>query len=778
MKKLFDKLILKSFWVQLAALIGLIVILASVFLLFSSRLSLGSEVVTHIEKLITPVPSDSLVSQQVDPIKSNAHTPPPVKDRVWFIVSRLIDPGYLNDSEDKLFTLIVTILGWILCGGIMIAIITNAYFERIKKLENGLVRYKFKNHYILFGYNSMTADLIQQIYNWKGYHTNEVIVIHSDQDATTIRAALRASINHKILKNIYIYRGDRSSQEELSKLGLEHAKLAIVTNETNETGSDAKNIDCFDKAARMIRSKKNDTRKIPFYVYFNESQTFRIAKDFNVDPDYNDCVSFYPISFYEQWSKHIFVNFATFFNDEPIYPPLDQEPITKNSNLFVDLYILGYNKMSLALITQAARICHFPNKEKTVISVIDKKASEIEQTFNAEFRGKDRLDDLEIKFYDYDVYSEDTHNLFHHSINNPQAMTYIAVCFSDPDFALSVGLSLPLEIFTQRIPLLIRQNDNHNLHKNCHPNVWYFGMQDKNFIFDDMTDIMASKANETYNALVNKPDSFTHHQHQLWDDLSETYKWANRYLVDSYPIKLRSLHLSEKNIGKGQANELISSETEHRRWMAERVMSGWTYGDKRNDRLKVHPLLVPYKTLNQDEIEKDKMLHAQVVKTMINLKSEYDNFKRYTEAPETYVKTANIRAKKLDNTVTINSLENSELTGKKGEYLCIGSEGEQWIMTENNITEKYLLIPASADNEGFSTYKPIQDKHIVSAKRLTTKRAIRISANNILYGKIGDMLLQPLAPGNTSEQWIVDADIFSKTYVKVNHSNRVSKHKP
>ena len=58
-------------------------------------------------------------------------------DKVLYVFSRLIDPGNIEDSEDHVYAVILSLIGWVLCGGFFIAILTNGYFERIKKIEQG-----------------------------------------------------------------------------------------------------------------------------------------------------------------------------------------------------------------------------------------------------------------------------------------------------------------------------------------------------------------------------------------------------------------------------------------------------------------------------------------------------------------------------------------------------------------------------------------------------------------------------------------------------------------
>ena len=50
--------------------------------------------------------------------------------------------------------------------------------------------------------------------------------------------------------------------------------------------------------------------------------------------------------------------------------------------------------------------------------------------------------------------------------------------------------------------------------------------------------------------------------------------------------------------------------------MAERLMDGWRYGPKRDNRKKIHNLLIPYELLSDEEKNKDKDM-IQNIKNLV-----------------------------------------------------------------------------------------------------------------------------------------------------------------
>ncbi len=94
-----------------------------------------------------------------------------------------------------------------------------------------------------------------------------------------------------------------------------------------------------------------------------------------------------------------------------------------------------------------------------------------------------------------------------------------------------------------------------------------------------------------------------------YPELPEEFKEANRGFVRHIPIKLACLgytmmprleneppfELSEPQIEK-------LAEMEHERWLDEKIEFGWRYGPTRDDFKKIHPALLPWKQLSQEEI--------------------------------------------------------------------------------------------------------------------------------------------------------------------------------
>jgi voltage-gated potassium channel Kch len=99
---------------------------------------------------------------------------------------------------------------------------------------------------------------------------------------------------------------------------------------------------------------------------------------------------------------------------------------------------------------------------------------------------------------------------------------------------------------------------------------------------------------------------------RCWDDLLEHLRDSNRFQIDHLPIKLRSIGFSLENGDPSQIDEVLKSEDirkrlaemEHRRWLGEKYVAGWRYGE-RDNKMKIHDDYIPFKYLENPDAKKD-----------------------------------------------------------------------------------------------------------------------------------------------------------------------------
>ena len=87
-------------------------------------------------------------------------------DATWWAFLRLTDPGYLGDDQGvarATISTVVTILGYVLFTGALIAILVQWLNETMDRLEQGLTPVALDAHFVLLGWTSRTLTILQEI---------------------------------------------------------------------------------------------------------------------------------------------------------------------------------------------------------------------------------------------------------------------------------------------------------------------------------------------------------------------------------------------------------------------------------------------------------------------------------------------------------------------------------------------------------------------------------------------------------------------------------------
>ena len=87
-------------------------------------------------------------------------------DAVWWAFLRLTDPGYLGDDEGaalRVISTLLTVLGYVLFMGVLVAVLAQGLNERIRRLERGLSPISARNHIILLGWPNRLPGIVRNL---------------------------------------------------------------------------------------------------------------------------------------------------------------------------------------------------------------------------------------------------------------------------------------------------------------------------------------------------------------------------------------------------------------------------------------------------------------------------------------------------------------------------------------------------------------------------------------------------------------------------------------
>jgi ion channel POLLUX/CASTOR len=110
---------------------------------------------------------------------------------VWWAFLRLSDPGYLGDDEGTLLRLvstILTVLGYVVFLGALVAIMTQWLHQRMRDLESGLTPVALRDHVLIVGWTNRTPTIVQELV-MSGPRVRRFLRLHG---ARTLRIAILA----------------------------------------------------------------------------------------------------------------------------------------------------------------------------------------------------------------------------------------------------------------------------------------------------------------------------------------------------------------------------------------------------------------------------------------------------------------------------------------------------------------------------------------------------------------------------------------------------------
>jgi hypothetical protein len=331
--------------------------------------------------------------------------------------------------------------------------------------------------------------------------------------------------------------------------------------------------------------------------------------------------------------------------------PLDLQPIGEHDPTQVHLIVVGFGPMGQNLALQAAKIGHFANFKKLKITVVESKQHPTFAAFKQQYSKFEKICDLRSESLSLDDGDFETKlKQLLPSPDAPRELVTIAFCWDtstgsasgerdmfrrlERDDATNLRLALGFggadeaarNVKLRALVFQTRKNGYGSLFKvdgrskAIGTRIEAFGLVDDMYstetLFREEDDKIAKVLHQGYFddqikrgfKIGAKPAIFP------WDKLPWVFKESNRQSADHIPVKLRALgyridrlpqpRAAERAFSKDQV-ELLA-RMEHDRWDAEKWLLGYEYGERRDDRQKTHPDLVPWDELPDDVKDYDR----------------------------------------------------------------------------------------------------------------------------------------------------------------------------
>ena len=169
---------------------------------------------------------------------------------VWWAFLRLTDPGYLGDDVgtwQRIVSTLLTISGYVVFMGTLVAILTRWLIAKMEDLERGLTPVTLKNHVVVLGWTAQTPPLVAELFGSSG-RMQRFLEKHDTQKLRLVVLAEEASAEqlHELInepgvgrraREVILRSGSAIQPEALHRVACLDAAAVIVPSQVHDAGS-------------------------------------------------------------------------------------------------------------------------------------------------------------------------------------------------------------------------------------------------------------------------------------------------------------------------------------------------------------------------------------------------------------------------------------------------------------------------------------------------------------------------------------------------------------
>lgn len=364
-------------------------------------------------------------------------------------------------------------------------------------------------------------------------------------------------------------------------------------------------------------------KRLECYLILNDQTSLWLMQTVGLPKEIGDKVDVLATTMEDLLAKTVFVKLP---NLPSVFPSLDRNPISRESDTTVHLVIIGFSAQAEALAINAALVAHYPNyirdtRLRTRITIIDENIYEgrdrLTQRYvhlfeNSYYRTLDLFDsnprcinrspihekrkefvDIEWEFVNGNVRSEAfRQKLTEWSEDGRQQLT-IAICHSDSTQNYDESFGLPQRIYENEIPILCYTDENEILSMfssdNAYKSIYPFGKDWCDIKTLRVLKMLAQRVNYVYHHCFSlEPDDpktapsviVENKLEELWNGIGPLpKKYSNIFNAMTLGTKMHSVgHTPDdwKSYYALTADEIsILAEVEHNRWSVEELILGY-----------------------------------------------------------------------------------------------------------------------------------------------------------------------------------------------------------
>ncbi|MCQ2118347.1 MAG: hypothetical protein MJY84_00325 [Bacteroidales bacterium] len=518
------------------------------------------------------------------------------------VVAVFLDPGYaLEAGPHYWFRIILAVLSTLVFSALLISVFTNIFDNISESVKNGERRYRLKGHVIVIGEGGSVPVVVQTLLD-KG----KTVVVLSENDP-------------ELGSEAYYYHGSQTDEEDILSTRPYDAECIYLTGNSSDPNHDALNL----RTLAILKGAVPATdRKIPCFLSIREQEVKEVFQYMKNASESGGCGSGLLVNIIDEFEYYA----------EQLLVGTDYLPvITSSEDKAARFVIFGSGQVAVSTAVEIAHICHYPSftryGRRTVITMIDPDITECRQSMlaahptlfemshHASISGDgvrtehvpapdNDFQDIEWEFVEAGHNGSVPRDIIVSSAKDESTELRILVCIEDSHQAVECTLHLPeYARETSRTALYLNDSDDViqlALSTGMYGDITIFGLANK-AITDPLMENrlkLGQRVNFIYNKAYVTPPADS--PEDAWYTISEADKCSSIFCACALPLRTKCFDI--------ESDQLSVYEAEHRRWMMSALLMGYKPGPVKDKKRFIHPDIVPFESLPEEEKDKDKIL--------------------------------------------------------------------------------------------------------------------------------------------------------------------------
>lgn len=545
---------------------------------------------------------------------ATGHRGPDIYSQAFWGFRQITDGGSMARTLDDLdavaaqgrvgvsapVVLVVVLASWLVgmvLYGFVAGAVANAFAGRKEKIDSGSVRYRFRDHGILIGWDFQGASCVRELLG----ECQDVLVV-SATAANKIRNDLKTAGCE--MSRVFIYNGQITADEGLLRDAWpERARRIVILGDRNGEDNDGGNLHLERLLRRHLENTATNGKMGPIKVHLHIENpvlyTNALAMPKEGFSENDEAVDLAVFNYYESWAWRCWSAKGACDGDGDAYLPLRHKADAER----VELFIVGASRMGQAMAYYAMPLMNYGEDRKHCkITIFDPSVHA--GAFLPEKQALDAMPEVEVEVKAIDGGSDEANEIMIAAASDPNTAVTIVIATPGPDAAIRAYAQLANSLRRMDVSVLVWQATTAEkcprkpFLQTCGDcaKLRFFGMTDVlpwldparqeggravNFFYDiifgtGLPDALEARFVEQAKAMWNPARA-----EELWRKLPRWSQWSSINASDSFKENASAF--------SGRTTDakvrLLLMHAEHNRWWTERLLAGWRPCEKPSDKL-------------------------------------------------------------------------------------------------------------------------------------------------------------------------------------------------